>query len=213
MANFKRTILMAFCLSNVSALMYQVVWGRELGYIFGTSMYAVSTVLTSFMAGLALGSYFLGRTADIYKDPVRLFSYLQITIGVYGIAMIAILRGIPYLYLSLYDIFSWNQQVFLLSLFILSFVSLIIPTTLMGGTFPVIAKIYNSEIKGIGKDIGIVYSADTIGACIGVILGGFVLMPLLGLSKTVIIAAILNIFLGIYILAQAAERRGKHDKS
>lgn len=167
MENFRRTILAAFCLSNASAIMYQVVWGRELGYIFGTSMYAISTVLTSFMAGLALGSYYFGRVADRHKDPVKLFSYLQIFIGAYGIAMIAILKILPYFYLFLFDIFSWNRQVFMLSLFVLSFISLIIPTTLMGGTFPVIGKIYSNEIKKIGKDIGNVYSADTIGACLG----------------------------------------------
>lgn len=202
MGNFKRTILIAFCFSNASALMYQIVWGRELGYIFGTSMYAVSTVLTSFMAGLALGSYFFGRIIDGYKDKVKFFSYLEIAIGAYGIAMIAIFKIIPYFYLFLYDLFSWNQQIFVISQFVLAFISLIIPTTLMGGTFPVISKIYNSEIKKIGRDIGIVYSADTIGASIGIITAGFVLMPLWGLSKTAIIAALINIFLGIFILKQ-----------
>lgn len=211
MASFRKTILLAFCISNVSAIMYQVVWGRELGYIFGTSMYAVSTVLTSFMTGLALGSYLFGRIADNYNDPVRLFSYLQISIGIYGVAMIAVLKLLPYFYLYLYDIFSWNNQIFMFTLFVLSFISLIIPTTLMGGTFPVIGKIYSKEIKTIGQDIGTVYSADTIGACFGAILGGFVLMPLWGLSKTIIFAVILNIFSGIYILKMrlnAISRKG-----
>lgn len=209
MGNFKRTILIAFCLSNTSALMYQIVWGRELGYIFGTSMYAISTVLTSFMAGLALGSYFLGKMIDSCKDKIRFFSYLEIAIGIYGIAMIGIFKIIRYLYLFLYDLFSWNQQIFVLSLFVLAFISLIIPTTLMGGTFPVISKIYNNEIKKIGNDIGIVYSADTIGASIGVIAGGFVLLPLWGLSKTAIAAALINIFLGIFILRRLTGKEGE----
>ncbi len=214
MGNFKRTILIAFCLSNASALMYQIVWGRELGYIFGTSIYAVSTVLTSFMAGLALGSYFFGRIIDVYTDNVRFFSYLEIAIGAYGIVMIAIFKIIPYFYFFLYNLFSWNQQIFALSLFILAFISLIIPTTLMGGTFPVISKIYNSEIKKIGKDIGIVYSADTIGASIGIIAGGFILVPLWGLSKTAITAALINISLGIFILKQLTRKEEeKHVRS
>lgn len=213
MGNFKRTILIAFCFSNASALIYQIVWGRELGYVFGTSMYAVSTVLTSFMAGLALGSYFFGRIIDVYKDKVRFFSYLEIAIGVYGIAMIAILKIIPHFYLFLYDLFSWNRQIFVLSQFILAFISLIIPTTLMGGTFPVISKIYNSEIKKIGNDIGIVYGADTIGAAIGIIAGGFVLLPLWGLSRTAITAALMNIFLGIYLLNRLTGEEEKCVKS
>lgn len=198
--NFSRIILIAFCLSNVSALMYQIVWGRELGYIFGTSMYAVSTVLTSFMAGLAIGSYIFGKIVDHHKDPVKLFSYIEIATGIYGIGIIYLFKLMPTLYLFLYDIFSGNQQIFIFSLFFMASVILIIPTTLIGGTFPVVSKIFNKELKSIGKDIGVIYGADTIGACIGVILGGFILLPLLGLSKTIIIAAIINILIGIFIL-------------
>jgi spermidine synthase len=161
------------------------------------------------MAGLALGSYFFGRIIDGHKDKIRFFSYLEIAIGAYGIAMIAIFKIIPYFYLFLYDLFSWNQHIFVLSLFMLAFISLIIPTTLMGGTFPVISKIYNTEIKRIGNDIGIVYGADTLGAGIGIIVGGFVLLPLWGLSKTAIIAALMNIFLGIFILNQLAGKEGE----
>ena len=196
----KRTILIAFCLSNVSALMYQIVWGRELGYIFGTSMYAVSTVLTSFMAGLAIGSYFFGRMVDNHKDPVKLFSYLEIATGTYGIAIIYLFTVIPDLYLALYELFSWNHQIFIFSEFIVTSIFLIIPTTLMGGTFPVISKVFNKEIKSIGKDIGVIYSTDTVGACIGVLLGGFVFLPLLGLNRTIIIAAMINLLVGIVIL-------------
>lgn len=198
--NFKRIILIAFCLSNASALMYQVVWGRDLGYIFGTSMYAVSTVLTSFMAGLAIGSYFFGKIVDHHKDPEKLFAYIEIATGIYGIGIIYLFKLMPILYLFLYDIFSWNQQIFIFSLFIMASVILIIPTTLIGGTFPVVSKIFNKELKSIGKDIGVVYGADTIGACIGIILGGFIFLPLLGLSKTIIIAAMINIFIGLFIL-------------
>ena len=83
-------------------------------------MYAVSAVLASFMAGLALGSYYFGRKIDHVKDPVRFFSYLQVAIGAYGFVIIALFKFIPYLYIFIYDIFSWNQQMFIISLFILS---------------------------------------------------------------------------------------------
>lgn len=204
MANFKTTILIAFCLSNVSVLMYQVIWGRQLGYIFGTTMYAVSTVLAGFMAGLAMGSYYFGKLVDRYKNPVKLFSYLEIAIGISGLAMTGIFKILSFIYPFLYGVFSWNQQVFIISLFSLTFIILVIPTTLMGGTFPVISKIYNNELKGIGKDISVVYSADTLGACIGVLLGGFVLLPLVGLRETTTVAALINLILGIFILRRPA---------
>ena len=67
--NKESVYLVGFFLSMVSALIYEVVWGRELTYVFGTSVYAVSTVLTSFMSGLAIGSYTFGRLADKTKNP------------------------------------------------------------------------------------------------------------------------------------------------
>lgn len=205
-------ILLAFCLSNVTALIYQIVWGRELGYIFGTDVYAISTVLASYMAGLALGSYYFGRIIDHVKDPVKFFAYLQIAIGAYGLVIIALFKFIPYVYFFIYDIFSWNQQMFIISLFILTFILLIIPTTLIGGAFPVISRIINNEPKRIGKDIGMVYSVDTLGACIGVIIGGFILLPLLGLSNTAIIASMINIFLGIFILVLFARKTNELER-
>lgn len=204
MKNVKTTLLFAFCLSNIAALIYQVVWTRELGYIFGTSMYAITTVLSGFMAGLALGSIIFGRIIDRSRDPVRLFSYLQISIGAYGLVIIMLFKFIPYLYLILYDYFSWNQQILNFSLFILSFIFLIIPTTLMGSTFPVISKIFNKDLKRIGNDIGIIYSVDTIGALLGVVIGGFILMPMWGLDKTLVFASMINIISGIYILSVLA---------
>jgi len=200
MKNVKIPLLLAFSLSNAAALIYQIVWSRELGYIFGTSMYAITTVLASFMAGLAIGSFIFGRIIDRSRDPIRLFSYLQISIGAYGLAIIALFKFIPYFYHILYDYFSWNQQIFIFSLFILSFIVLIIPTTLMGSTFPVFSKIFNKDLERIGNDIGTIYGADTIGAFLGVVLGGFILMPLLGLDKTLVFAAMINIISGIYIL-------------
>jgi len=60
----EKILLIGFALSSMSALIYEVVWAKELAYVFGTSVYAISTVLTTFMLGLALGSYFIGKLAD-----------------------------------------------------------------------------------------------------------------------------------------------------
>ena len=79
----KKIVLLSFCLSGMAALIYEVVWMRQLTLIFGTTVYAISTVMAVFMAGLALGSLILGRIADRSKNPLRLYGFLQSGIGVY----------------------------------------------------------------------------------------------------------------------------------
>ena len=80
----KRIILLIiFTLSGMTALIYEVIWMRQLTLIFGTTLYAVSMVLSVFMAGLALGSIIFGRLVDRSKNPLRLYAYLEGGIGVY----------------------------------------------------------------------------------------------------------------------------------
>lgn len=194
----RRILLAGFLLVNVSALIYEIAWSKVFGYIFGTSMLAVSAVLSSFMGGLALGSYFGGRIVDKSKTPVKIFMYIQIIIGVYGIATLGIYDVISYPYSFLYHYFGMTKT-FSILLFILSFIFLIIPTSLIGATFPVFNKIYVTGTTKMGQRISDVYSADTAGAAIGALFSGFLLIPLLGLNKTILIAVLINILIAIVI--------------
>ena len=74
-----------FFLSGLAALIYQVVWARELELVFGSTLYAVSTILSVFMAGLALGSILFGRIADKHTAPLRLYGFLELGIGLYAL--------------------------------------------------------------------------------------------------------------------------------
>ncbi len=205
------TILLAgFVLSNTAVLIYEVVWARQLAYLFGTSVFAVSAVLTSIMAGLALGSYLLGKLADKTADPVRLFAVLELGIGVYGLASMALLRGLSAPYYALRDLYGASAPSPLL-LFALSFAALILPTTLMGGTFPLIGKIYARKRSEIGRKIGIAYSLDTTGAAAGALVAGFALVPALGLSNSAKLAALLNLAVGAiaYSISSASSAKPK----
>jgi len=205
-----KILLIGFALSNMSALVYQVVWSRSLTYIFGTSVYAISTVLTCFMAGLALGSFWMGRLAD-KGDALKLFAFLEIGIGIYGVLIIGIFKLLPYPYFSLYHLFH-GSFLFGLSQFGLCFIALILPTTFIGATFPVMSKLHAKKFNELhakkfnelGEKVGIVYSADTIGAAIGAFSAGFILIPLIGHSKTMVFAAIINLIVGaiVYDLAR-----------
>ena len=88
----KIIIFLLFGLSGMAALIYEVVWSRQLTLIFGTTLYGISTVLAVFMAGLALGSFILGRVADRSKNPLRLYGFLEGGIGIYVLFTPAIFK-------------------------------------------------------------------------------------------------------------------------
>ncbi len=198
-----KPVLFVFALSNMAALIYQISWTKSLSYVFGTSVYAVGTVLACFMAGLALGSFVLGKKADRSPNPLRLFAYVEIALGMFALFLIPVFAFLPGPYASLHRLFEGSPILNLL-LFALSFQVLIIPTSLIGGTFPIMNRIY-ARINTVGKDVGVVYSADTIFAAIGALLAGFVLLPMAGISRTIAIAAVINIFSGIYLYKKSGE--------
>jgi|Deesub1362A_J573_1020465.scaffolds.fasta_scaffold01552_11 spermidine synthase len=205
---FAWAILLGFAISNFASLIYEVAWSRELTYIFGTSVYAVSTILTSFMAGLALGSYIFGKLADRYENPVKLFALLEIGIGTYGVGTLAIFPFLRYPFFFFHDLFE-GTFLFSLSKFLLCFFVLLPPTALIGGTFPLVGKIYASGIATLGKRVGVVYTADTLGAAMGSFLTGFIFLPYLGLKNTIFAAAAINLLLGIAIYNFSSLRGGE----
>src|SRR5918911_5070682 len=85
--NIVWAILLCFFASGMSGLVYQVVWVRELVLVFGATTFAVSTVLTAFMGGLALGSFYFGRRSESITRPLRVYGLIEIGIGLYGLAV------------------------------------------------------------------------------------------------------------------------------
>ncbi len=81
--------MIIFALSGMAALIYEITWIRPLSLVFGTTIYAVSTIIASFILGLAIGSWLAGKYSDRIKNPLKYFGFLQIGIGVYGVFFIA----------------------------------------------------------------------------------------------------------------------------
>lgn len=196
--DLKKIILVAFILSGMAALIYEVVWTRPLSLIFGSTVYAVSTMLAAFMAGLALGSYLISKYTDKIKNLPSTYALLELGIGLYGVSLIFIFNYLPSIYIVLYNSFHTSFYFFSLIQFVLVFFVLMIPTTLMGATWPVVAKFYTE--RRVGKGIGEIYSANNLGAIIGSFSAGFILIPLLGIKYSFIFAGSVNIFVGSFIL-------------
>jgi spermidine synthase len=189
-------ILVCFFASGMSGLVYQVIWVRELVLVFGATTFAVSTVLTAFMGGLALGSYYFGRRSETVARPLRLYGLLEIGIGAYGLAVPLIFATLPLFYHSLLG----RLQLPFFSLSIVRFVFatlvLIVPTALMGATLPVLASFYARDASRIGLKAGSLYALNTFGAVLGAASTGFVLIPTLGMNAATMTAASINILLG-----------------
>lgn len=198
--NAARIVLLCFFASGISGLVYQVVWVRELVLVFGATTFAVSTVLTAFMGGLALGSYYFGRRSERVARPLRLYGLLEIGIGIYGLLVPLIFGALP----SVYHFFwQWLQlSFFALSVvrFVVATLVLIVPTALMGATLPVLASFYARDAARIGLRVGSLYALNTFGAVLGAAATGFALIPTLGMSATTTTAATINLLLGVVAL-------------
>ncbi|MGH7772639.1 MAG: fused MFS/spermidine synthase [Candidatus Binatia bacterium] len=192
-------LFICFFLSGAAALVYEVVWMRMLTQIFGSSAYAVATVLAAFMAGLALGSYVFGRLVSRERNFLRLYGILEIGIGIYGFLVPFIFATARRVYIPLFWLYDSYPAIFTFLLFLLSFVLLVFPTFLMGATLPVLSRFFVRSFSHLGQRIGDLYGTNTLGAVLGCSLAGYYLIPNLGMTRTVYTAGITNLIIGLVI--------------
>ena len=128
-----------FILSGATGLIYEVLWARMLGLVFGATTFAISAVLAAFMGGLALGSAWAGKLAARIKRPFRAYGLLEIGIALYALAVPLLFRWIDSIYALVWEQLHPGFYAFSLWRFVLSCVVLLVPTTLMGATLPVLS--------------------------------------------------------------------------
>ncbi len=184
-----------FFFSGASGLIYQVTWARQLQLIFGNTVFATSAVLTTFMAGLALGSYLLGRVADRLGRPLRIYAFLECGIAIFALLSPFFLNLIKAGYILIYRNLSADFYTLTIFRFVLSFLILLIPTTLMGGTLPVVSKFIVDQMEKRGQRVGLFYALNTFGAMAGTITTGFFLIRYLGVNQTIVFSASVNLLL------------------
>ena len=186
-----------FVLSGATGLIYEILWARMLGLVFGATTLAVSTVLAAFMGGLALGSALAGRLAARITKPVAAYGWMEIGIAVYALVVPLLFHAVDSLYASFWQQLQPGFFMFTLLRFTLSCLLLLVPTTLMGATLPVLAA---ALLRAEGHDSGSVtrlYACNLVGAIFGALLAGFVLLPAFGVRITIFIAAGINVFVGV----------------
>lgn len=200
-----------FGLSGMAALIYEVVWTRALSLVLGSTTYALSTMLASFMAGLSVGAILGGWLADRSKRPIALLAWLETGIAVSGLLAIPLINVMPLVYAKVFFSFHQSFSSFSVAQFILCFMIMLIPTTLMGATFPVVCRINYRDAGNIGKETGGVYAVNTVGAIAGALLAGFVLIPNIGVWRSNAFAACVNfsIALTLSLISVPKGEKGK----
>jgi spermidine synthase len=201
------TIFILFLISGMTGLAYEIIWTRLLIRIFGATTFAVTTVLASYMAGLALGSYLFGRMIDRGGRPVRIYGILELGIGVFALAFPLILALFNPVYSRLYPVLEGRFYLMTTVRSALCFAILLIPTTLMGGTLPVLSKFVSRDLSHLTRRVGTLYAVNTTGAVAGAIGAGFLLLPALGIRNATWICAAVNI--AIFAIALAVGRGEK----
>ena len=194
-----------FILSGATGLIYEVLWARMLGLVFGATTLAVSTVLAAFMGGLALGSAVAGRVANRINRPLRAYGWIEIGIAIYALLVPFLFTLVDNLYAFIWQQFQPGFFVFSLWRFVLSSSLLLVPTTLMGATLPVLSAALLRSAKRNSNSVTRLYACNLVGAILGTLAAGFVLLPSLGVRSTIIVAASLNIVVGV--IAIFAERK------
>jgi len=205
----RKFAVIAFAFSGMAALIYEVVWTRELSLVFGSTVYAVSMMLTSFMSGLSLGGFLGGKWADRSKNLFALFGKLELGIAVFGLLTIPLIQILPTLYFFVYNNLRPSFLLFFFFQLLLSFIIMLIPTTFMGATFPVVAKINTASIDELGNDVGNVYSINTVGSILGSMSAGFLLIPIIGVIGTTMVAAVLNLLVSTTMILVSKSAFGK----
>ncbi len=192
--------LFCFFFSGIAGLIYEVVWTRMLTQIFGNTTYAIATVLSAFMAGLAIGSYVFGRIADRGKNDFLLYGFLEAGVGVYGFLVPRLFELGQKLYRPIFVVNESYPFLFNLLLFFLSFALLVFPTLLMGATLPVLSRVFVRHLGDLGRKVGDLYATNTLGAVLGCAFAGYLFIPQLGMRRTVFLAAGINLLIAAVIL-------------
>jgi spermidine synthase len=175
-------LLLLFFGTGACGLVYQQLWVRLLSLVFGVTIYAVSTVLASFFAGLALGSFVAGRLVDRARRPLQWYGIVEILVGVAALGTTAALAGVERVYVGTTGVLPDSVGLLTVVRFVLSFAVLLIPATLMGASLPIVVRSALVRSGRLGERVSLLYATNTAGAIAGTLLAGFWLIGERGLT-------------------------------
>jgi predicted membrane-bound spermidine synthase len=200
-----RKLVPIFFMSGVAALIFETLWFRLAGLSLGNSVWSASLVLAAFMGGLTLGNGLVARYHSRITRPLRLYALLELAIGV---GCLLVMLALPRLSVALGPLLAavadtpWLLNVVRLSS---AFALLVLPTTAMGATLPLLTEALSRADPSFGGTLGKLYGWNTLGAMLGAIGSEAALVGMFGIASTGLIAMLLNLAAGAIALRLASQ--------
>jgi spermidine synthase len=186
-------LCVAFFASGASALAFETLWFHQAGLVFGNSVWASALVLSGFMAGMALGNLLAARRADDARAALRLYALLELVIGSTGVGLVFALPASTGLIAPLLARVGESSPVPLQAArLLLAFGLLLVPSTAMGMTLPLLVAAVRRRAGNFGRALGLLYGTNTAGAVLGVLAVEMLLLPAFGIRGSAWLAAGLN---------------------
>lgn len=200
-----RTTLVAsvlFLCSGALGLGYELVWIREAALVVGASQIALSTVVSAFFLGIALGSTWVGRRkGSARRSSLFVYGLFELGIGAFALAFPLLFRGLEAIYAAAYPTFSGSAAGLFGLRFALIFLLFVPPTFLMGGTLPLLLDGLAGSGRRIGARASSLYGINIAGAVVGVLATSYLAIPWIGMSGTSFAGGVLNLALGAVAVA------------
>jgi spermidine synthase len=193
-----RPLLLGFCLffSGMSALVFQVLWVKQLSLVVGVEVYSVTVAVSAFFAGLAIGSAILGPLSDRWERPLLLYALIETMVALAGVGATLALSWTP-------PTFAVLNEKFGLLAWVLPFFMVGVPAFFMGGTVPCAVRWLNTTDSRIDVGGGWAYAVNTGGGICGALISVFVLLPSLGVIGTGVAAAAFSLLaVGLVVTLQ-----------
>ncbi|MDW6022882.1 spermidine synthase [Mesorhizobium sp. BAC0120] len=172
--------------SGLSALIFQILWIKQLSVIIGVDIYAISAGVSAFFGGLAIGGLTLGRLADRTERPFLFYAELEAGVALLGVTVTWTLAHAA-------AWFAWLETIASPLAWSMVFALVGIPAILMGGTLPVLVRSLSASVGSVGGNGGRLYAANTFGAIAGALLASFLFIPAVGLRGTGFAAAVISV--------------------
>lgn len=210
--HLQKPLYLLFFLSGACGLVYEVIWGKYLSLFIGNTTHAHMIVLATFMGGLAAGSFLFGRIAD-RMPPLKLYAWLEIGIGCYGILYSPIVEFAKDIYFSTASDLAAGSIAHMVVKLLLAFLTLILPTCLMGGTLPALSRFFVRSLGNVGTRVALLYFINSFGAVAGTLIAGFYVVEQLGLLVGLLTTGVVNIILGLFVLVMDRLLAGKEEEA
>lgn len=203
----KILVIAIFFASGAASLILQVIWFKQLQFVLGSATFSVSVTVASFFFGLSVGSACGGRVADAVARPLRVYGLLELALALVSFAVTAFLSHWATWIGWLTPWLSLDSAVRLPLIITLSLATLLLPTILMGATLPFLVRVVARSRTELAAQVGVLYGFNTLGAAVGTLVVGFILIGSLGVTRSSVFASMIYVCVGGLALL-AASREG-----